>query len=100
MPYPQEVNDIPAIVARKVGAEEFADMIVDTFDEMLEQAQTAPLVFGIALHAYLVGQPHRLKHLRRALAHIAEKRDDIWITTSGAIASHCLALPKGIVPGS
>jgi allantoinase len=100
VPYPQEVNDIPAIVARKVGAEDFADIIVDTFDEMLEQAKSAPLVMGIALHAYLVGQPHRLKHLRRALAHIAAKRDDIWITTAGAIAAHCLKLPEGIVPGS
>jgi peptidoglycan/xylan/chitin deacetylase (PgdA/CDA1 family) len=99
VPYPQEVNDIPAIVARKVGAEEFADMIVDAFDEMLEQAKTAPLVMGIALHAYLVGHPHRLKHLRRALSHLAAHRDDIWITTAGAIAEHCIALPKGIVPG-
>ena len=34
VPYPQELNDIPAIVARKVGASDFADMIVDQFDEM------------------------------------------------------------------
>jgi peptidoglycan/xylan/chitin deacetylase (PgdA/CDA1 family) len=99
VPYPQEVNDIPAIVARKVSAEEFSDMIVDTFDEMLEQAASAPLVMGVALHAYLVGQPHRLKHLRRALSHIAARREDIWITTAGAIALHCLALRQGIVPG-
>ena len=26
---------------------------------------------GIALHPYLVGQPYRLRHLRRALEHIA-----------------------------
>ena len=32
-------------------------MIVDTFDEMLEQSAGAPLVMGIALHAYIVGQP-------------------------------------------
>src|SRR5215218_3328744 len=38
VPYPQEVNDIPSIVARKDSAEQFADMIVDNFDEMLEQA--------------------------------------------------------------
>jgi hypothetical protein len=100
VPYPQEINDIPAIVARKVGASEFADMIVDTFDEMLAQAEAAPLVMGIALHAYLVGHPHRLKHLRRALSHIAAHRDRIWVTTSGAIAEHCLGLPPGIVPGS
>ena len=99
VPYPQEINDIPAIVGRKVGASEFADMIVDTFDEMLEQSAEMPLVMGIALHAYLVGQPHRLRHLRRALAHIAGKRDRLWMTTAGAIAKHCIDLPPGIVPG-
>ena len=99
VPYPQELNDIPAIVARQGGAEEFADMIVAAFDEMLEQSARAPLVMGIALHPYIVGQPHRLRPLRRALKHIASRRDEIWITTSGAIADHALALPPGVVPG-
>lgn len=99
VPYPQEVNDIPAIAVRGMGAADFADMIVDTFDEMLEQSRTAPLVMGIALHAYIVGRPHRLRHLRRALAHVAAHRDVVWITTAGAIAAHCLGLPPGFVPG-
>lgn len=88
VPYPQEVNDIPAIVGRKDGAAQFADMIIDNFDEMLEQAEQGPLVMGIALHPYLVGQPYRLRHLRRALTHIADRRERIWITTAGAIAGH------------
>lgn len=100
VPYPQELNDIPAIVVRKVGGSEFADMIVDTFDEMLEQSTHAPLVMGIAMHAYLVGHPHRLRPLRRALAHIAAAREQIWVTTAGGIAEHCLAMPAGIVLGS
>ena len=100
VPYPQELNDIPTIVARHASGAAFAEMIVETFDEMLEQSADAPLVMGIALHAYIVGQPHRLRPLRRALQHIAAARDDIWITTAGAIADHCLALPPGIVPGS
>lgn len=99
VPYPQELNDIPAIVARQASGGDFADMIVDTFDEMQEQSRDAPLVMGVALHAYLVGQPHRLRPLRRALRHIAAGREDVWITTAGAIAEHCLALPEGIVPG-
>ena len=98
VPYPQEVNDIPAIVARKMGADAFADMIVDQFDEMLELSEARPLVMGVALHAYLVGQPHRLKHLKRALRHIASRRETIWLTTPGAIARHCAALPDGIIP--
>ena len=98
VPYPQEINDIPAIVARKVGASDFADMIVDQFDEMCELSAERPLVMGVALHAYVVGQPHRLRHLKRALRHISQHRDAIWLTTPGAIARHCAGLPAGIVP--
>ncbi len=100
LPYPQELNDIPMIVGRKLGGDAFADMIIDNFDEMLMQARAQPLVMGIALHPYLLGQPYRLRHLRRALQHIAAHRDDIWITTAGAIAAHASALAPGIVPGS
>jgi allantoinase len=98
VPYPQEVNDIPQIVGRKVGGAAFADIIIDQFDEMLELSHERPLVMGVALHAYLVGQPHRLRHLKRALRHIAKHRERIWLTTPGAIARHCMALPAGTVP--
>jgi peptidoglycan/xylan/chitin deacetylase (PgdA/CDA1 family) len=84
IPYPQELNDIPMIVARLMGAEEFADLIVDNFDEMLAQSKAQPLVMGIALHPYIVGQPYRLRHLRRALKHIA-KNKKVWFTTPGRI---------------
>jgi len=99
VPYPQELNDIPMIVGRKIGGDAFADMIVDTFEEMRLQARTGPLVMGIALHPYLVGQPHRLRHLRRALTHVARQREGVWMTTAGAIAAHAAGLPPGIVPG-
>ncbi len=93
LPYPQELNDIPAIVGRKDSASQFADMIVDNFDEMLDQAKSNPLVMGIALHPYIVGQPYRLRHLRRALYHIARHRPDVWITRAVDIAQFCLAEP-------
>jgi len=87
IPYPQELNDIPMIVARQMDARDFADMIVDNFDEMLRQCAAQPLVMGIALHPYIVGQPYRLRHLRRALKHIAGKPKKVWFTTPGAICS-------------
>lgn len=91
LPYPQEINDSSAIIGRRVGAAEFAEMIVDQFDEMLDQSSAQPLVMGIALHAYIVGQPFRLRHLRRALAHVAGHREVVWLTTAGAIARHFAA---------
>ncbi|MEM7407844.1 MAG: polysaccharide deacetylase family protein [Pseudomonadota bacterium] len=95
VPYPQELNDIPAIMVRRASAHEFADMIIDQFEEMRSQAESQPLVMGIALHAYLVGQPFRLRALRRALEVLAERRDEIWLTTSGAIARHYARLGLG-----
>lgn len=94
IPYPQELNDIPMIVARQLDAKDFAQMIVDNLDEMLDQARTQPLVMGIALHPYIVGQPYRLRHLRRALERIAQARDDgaVWMTTPGAICDHVTQL--------
>jgi allantoinase len=96
VPYPQELNDIPMIVARQMDAKDFAQLIIDQFDEMLDQARTQPLVMGIALHPYLVGQPYRLRHLRRALAHIAAERDrgGVWVGTPGAICRHAAAWPS------
>jgi allantoinase len=99
IPYPQEVNDIPSIVARKDGAAQFAAMVADDFAERLRQVRDGrPQVMGIALHPYLVGQPYRLRALRRALEGIAAARGEVWITTAGAILDHVSALPEGTVP--
>jgi peptidoglycan/xylan/chitin deacetylase (PgdA/CDA1 family) len=95
VPYPQELNDIPWIVRRSLDAGGFADMIVDQCDEMLRQCEGQPLVLGLALHTFIMGQPFRLKHLRRALRHVLEAGGDrLWPTTAGAIADHVLALPE------
>ena len=96
VPYPQELNDIPMIIGRQMDARDFARMIGDQFIEMLEQSRTQPLVMGIALHPYLMGQPYRLRHLREALTPIAAARDSgqVWITTPGAICHHVDTLAR------
>ena len=96
IPYPQELNDIPMIMARQMDAKDFAQMIVDQLEEMLLQTQAADspaLVMGIALHPYIVGQPYRLKYLRLALQKLATARDtgSVWMTTPGAICKHVQA---------
>ena len=90
IPYPQEVNDIPMVMVRHMDGKDFAQLIIDNFTEMLRQSRRQPLVMGIALHPYIVGQPYRLLHLRRALEHIAAARDagHVWVTTPGRICAH------------
>jgi allantoinase len=46
----------------------------------------------------VIGQPFRLRALRRALEKILENRDDLWLTTPGSIADHIASLPEGTVP--
>lgn len=97
VPYPQELNDIPAIIARRMDAKDFAQIIIDNADEMLEQSRRQPLVMGVALHPYIVGQPYRLRHLRRALSHLARLRDrgEAWFATPGAICAHAAQVAEG-----
>jgi peptidoglycan/xylan/chitin deacetylase (PgdA/CDA1 family) len=96
IPYPQEINDIVAVVVRQMGTGEFADMIVDCFEEMLEQSARQALVMGIALHPYIVGQPHRLRALRLALRHlVAQGSGATWWTTPLRIKEHVASLHLG-----
>jgi hypothetical protein len=55
---------------------------------MREQATGQPLVMGVALHAYVAGQPFRLRKLKAALRHIGTSYPDVWFATSDAIAAH------------
>lgn len=100
VPYPVELNDSPALLVRRHTAADFGEMIVDQFEEMLEQSGRQPLVCGLAIHTMVVGQPFRLRALRRALTHIAEhpRRDKVWFTRPGQIYDHCKALPEGTMP--
>jgi allantoinase len=96
VPYPMELNDIGTNVQRDHTGREFADMIVDQFDEMVEQCEQQPLVMSVALHPFICGQPFRLRPLRQALKHCIEheRKEKVWFTSAGKIAQYCLTLPR------
>ncbi len=88
VPYSIELNDSPTLVFRQESAMAFERMMIDQFDEMLVQSKKRPLVYTLVVHPFIIGQPFRLRALRRALAHITAHRDEIWVTTPGQVASH------------
>jgi hypothetical protein len=96
LPYPFEINDSPQMLVRQHTPEEFEQMIIGQFEEMLYQSEKQPLVCGIALHTMIVGQPYRLRAIRRALQHIVEhpRRDLVWLTRPGDIYDHIAGLPE------
>ena len=100
MPYPIEVNDTRGVIWYHYSSAEFADLIVDQFDEMLAQSERQPLVCPISLHPFVMGRPYRIRQLRRALQHIAGHRDRVWLTRPRDICAHIEGLPKGVVPSS
>ena len=100
IPYPIEVNDTRGIVWYHYSSAEFADMIIDNFDEMLAQSAGQPLVCPISPHPFVIGRPYRIRHLRRALEHVIAHREQIWLTRPGEICAHIESLPAGTVPGN
>lgn len=80
IPYALELNDSTSMIGRNVGAREFADMIIDEFDEMRQAAQEQPLVMSIVVHSFISGAPFRLRQLVRALEHLASHQGDVWFT--------------------
>jgi allantoinase len=95
VPYPMELNDIGANVHRDHSGEEFADMVVSQFDEMLEQSEQQSLVMSVALHPFICGQSFRLRPLREALRHCVERGRPakVWFTSAGDISKYCMTLP-------
>lgn len=100
MPYPIECNDTRGIVWYRYTSSEFADMLRDNFDEMLEQSARQPLVCPISLHPFVIGRPYRIRQLRRVFEHILRYRERIWLTRPRDICAYVESLPPGTVPGS
>ena len=91
VPYSQELNDSSSIIGRQADAHDFAASVIDQFDEM-RRGTDQPLVMSVVLHSFISGQPFRLRALRRALEHIAQARDTLWLTQPGDIARHYRSL--------
>jgi peptidoglycan/xylan/chitin deacetylase (PgdA/CDA1 family) len=86
IPYSSEVNDIPAFVLHHHTGEQFAQSVIDQFDQLYDEGESSLRVMGIGVHPFLVGQPFRARAFARALEHVAG-RDDVWLTTSDELAA-------------
>jgi hypothetical protein len=69
-------------------------MIIDQFDEMHGARDGQPVVMSVVIHSFITGQPFRLRALRRAIKHILEARDTVWISQPGDIASFAASVAQ------
>jgi hypothetical protein len=86
-------------VTRRTSSQVLCENLIDQFDEMLAESARRPLVMGVVLHSFILGQPHRLRRFRSVVEHILKHRDRVWIARPGDICGFIESLPEGIVPG-
>jgi peptidoglycan/xylan/chitin deacetylase (PgdA/CDA1 family) len=80
IPYSLELNDMPHFNVPSIGIDEFYRRICETFDVLHEEGARNSRVMGIALHPFLIGVPHRIRYLDRALAYISSV-GKVWFAT-------------------
>ncbi len=89
VPYSIELNDAPLFRANSEG-DYFARICKDQFDQLYREGEQSGRVMCIALHPYVMGQPHRIKYLDDLLGYIMS-HDGVWQTTADDIAEYYIA---------
>ena len=88
IPYSLEVNDHYGFFVYNMSPREYADTLVRQFERLAEEGARndgpGGTVMCIPLHAYLIGQPHRIGPFEEALRHIAGD-GRAWIARAGEI---------------
>lgn len=84
IPYTQECNDVAMMLIQHHKASEYSDRAIDQFEQIHHDAHTSARVMALVVHPYIMGAPHRLRYLRRALEHIRQ-RDGVLFWTGAQI---------------
>jgi allantoinase len=84
IPYSIELNDMPLFNTPSIGIDEFYRRVCETFDVLYEEGAQNGRVMAIALHPFLIGAPHRIRTLDRALSYIAS-HGSVWFATGSDI---------------
>jgi peptidoglycan/xylan/chitin deacetylase (PgdA/CDA1 family) len=84
VPYTVDINDIGLIDRQGTPASTFGQYIVDAFDTLYREGEDHARVLPIALHPFLIGAPHRVPHLVKALDYI-RSHDRVWFARGGDI---------------
>jgi allantoinase len=84
IPYSIELNDMPLFNMPSISIDDFYRRICESFDVLYEEGERNGRVMAIALHPFLIGVPHRIRTLDRALQYIAG-HGKVWFATGSEI---------------
>ena len=87
IPNQAEWDDVQMIWHRKVHPAIWRDMVLEAFGQLQADGRASGTVFGLHIHPWLMGQPHRIAILEAVVGKIAAA-SRVWRTTVGGIGDH------------
>jgi peptidoglycan/xylan/chitin deacetylase (PgdA/CDA1 family) len=88
LPYTYELNDAPLLMRSHVEGEGYARRCLDQFDRLHADAEQGGRMMCLVVHPFAIGQPHRIAHFDRILAHLRDR--GAWIATASQLVDHYL----------
>lgn len=85
LPVCADFDDVNAMWHRRIAPERWAAAILDAVETLAADGRDDGRLYILNLHAWLVGQPFRAHALDSLLASLRQ-REDVWFTTTDAIA--------------
>ncbi len=84
IPYSLEINDHYGFFVYNMSPRAYAEALIRQYERLAAEGEAGGTVMCIPLHAYLIGQAHRIGAFRAVLRHIAAD-GRAWIARAGEI---------------
>jgi peptidoglycan/xylan/chitin deacetylase (PgdA/CDA1 family) len=85
IPAHAEWDDVQALWNRKIPSQRYPDLVVEALQTLRAEGEASGRYFGLHIHPWLSGKPHRFPYLERALESLVAI-DRVWWTKVGDVA--------------
>lgn len=82
VPYSNELNDIGVYIRGQHKAPELYDRVTDAANTLLNDTPETARVLPIAVHPFIMGQPHRFGYFVKILEHLANMPAVVFMTAT------------------
>jgi len=86
LPRQTQWDDVHQLWLRHLTMPRYLDVVLEAFRRLARDGEEGGRVFGLGVHPWLLGQPHRFAYLERALAAITGATR-VWMATGSQIAA-------------
>jgi peptidoglycan/xylan/chitin deacetylase (PgdA/CDA1 family) len=84
LPVTIDADEVITHRSRGLPMESWLRIVTDGFDQLYKDGARSGRLLVLNLHPFVIGQPFRIKYLKRALAHVLG-HEEVWCATGGEI---------------